>query len=50
MKNLPIISVIITNYNRPFYLEKIIQKFGLSKIANEILLCDGGSKLNAKLR
>ena len=50
MKKTPIISVIVTTYNRPFYLEKIIQKLSLSKIANEILICDGGSKLNAKIK
>ena len=48
MKNVPKISIVIPTYNRPIYLEKIIDKLSLSNISNEILICDGGSKLNSK--
>ena len=45
MKTYQIILVIVTTHNRPFYLEKIYKNYLFQKIANEILICDGGSKL-----
>ncbi len=50
MKNIPKISVIIPTYNRPNYIEKIIQKLSLSNISNEIIICDGGSNLISKMK
>ena len=44
----PQISIIIPTYNRTSYLEKILYKLVLSTISNEIIICDGGSKLAFK--
>ena len=44
----PKISVIIPTYNRSGYLIKIINKLITSKIPNEIIICDSGSKDNTK--
>lgn len=44
----PQISIVIPTYNRSKYIEKILYKLVLSNISNEILICDGGSKLPFK--
>lgn len=44
----PKISVVIPTYNRPNYIKKILQRLVLSNIPNEIIICDGGSKISSK--
>tara|TARA_Y100000389_G_scaffold204494_1_gene257407 strand:- start:1771 stop:2745 length:975 start_codon:yes stop_codon:yes gene_type:complete len=44
----PQISIVIPTYNRTNYIEKILYKLVLSTISNEIIICDGGSKLAFK--
>ena len=44
----PQVSIVIPTYNRLNYIDKILQKLVLSTISNEIIICDGGSKLSFK--